>query len=297
MSSEVTSIRAWDKQHASIKGTGVEIDRLHDPGERMMETHPFTRRVYAVLRSRFDAVRAKRSDTPRSRVSRLLFILRRASICAFAFSLALVVCLRWVPPCTSAVMIGENFERFFSGKKQGTIRYQWVNWEEISPSMRLAVVAAEDQLFPHHKGFDFESMREAMERQRKGGRLRGASTITQQVAKNLFLWTGRSYVRKGFEAYFTILLELLWPKSRILEVYLNIAEFGDGIYGVHAAAETYLRKSPSALTRRDAALLAAVLPNPKRFKVRNPSSYVRQRGNWIQQQMELLGGVGYLKDL
>jgi len=194
-------------------------------------------------------------------------------------------------------MIGDRLEKLFSGKKQNPIRYQWVNWEGISPNMRLAVVAAEDQSFPDHRGFDFESIREALVKQRKGGRLRGASTITQQVAKNLFLWKGRSYVRKGFEAYFTVLLELLWPKSRILEVYLNIAEFGDGIYGVHAAANTYLRKSPSALTRRDAALLAAVLPNPKRFRVGNPSSYVRGRQYWIQRQMELLGGVGYLKDL
>lgn len=194
-------------------------------------------------------------------------------------------------------MIEEGLQRFFSGKKQEPIRYQWVDREEISPYMQLAAVAAEDQLFPHHMGFDFESIRKAIKKRKRGTRLRGASTITQQVAKNLFLWTGRSYVRKGLEAYFTVLLELLWPKSRILEIYLNIAEFGDGIYGVRAAAEIYLRKRPSAITRRDAALLAAVLPNPKRFKVRNPSSYVRGRRYWIQQQMELLGGIDYLKDL
>jgi monofunctional biosynthetic peptidoglycan transglycosylase len=268
-----------------------------DPLERMSEKHPFTRRVFAALRVCFDAIWSKRGDTPRSKASTLLLIIRRSIISTFAFSLALVVCLRWVPPCTSAVMIGEHIERFFSGKKQGAIRYQWVDLEEISPYMRLAVVAAEDQLFPRHRGFDFESMREALETQRSGGRLRGASTITQQVAKNLFLWTGRSYVRKGFEAYFTILLELMWPKSRILEVYLNIAEFGDGVYGVRAAAETYLRKNPSALTKSDAALLTAVLPNPKRYKVRNPSWYVMERRFWIQHQMEQLGGVGYLRDL
>lgn len=217
--------------------------------------------------------------------------------CGFVFSLALVVCLRWVPPCTSAVMVEERLERFLSGKKQGAIHYQWVALEKISPNMALAAVAAEDQLFPHHWGFDFESIREALERQQRGGRLRGASTITQQVAKNLFLWNGRSYLRKGIEAYFTILLELLWPKSRTLEVYLNVAEFGDGIYGVGAAAQIYLRKSPSELTRSDAALLAAVLPSPKRFKVKRPSSYVRQRRYWIQQQMGQLGGIDYLKDL
>ena len=193
-------------------------------------------------------------------------------------------------------MVEERLERLISGKK-GAIRYQWVDAEKISPYMRLAAVAGEDQLFPYHWGFDFESIREALEHHRRGGRLRGASTITQQVAKNLFLWSGRSYIRKGLEAYFTVLLELLWPKSRILEVYLNIAEFGDGIYGVRAAARTYLRKSPAALTRMDAALLAAVLPNPERFKVRRPSPYVRRRLHWIRQQMEQLGGVGYIRDL
>lgn len=194
-------------------------------------------------------------------------------------------------------MIGENLERYFSGNNHGAIRYEWTDWTQISPYMALAVVASEDQLFPHHSGFDFESMRKALEAQSRDGHLRGASTITQQVAKNLFLWTGRSYLRKGCEAYFTVLLELLWPKKRILEVYLNIAEFGDGIYGVRAAAETYLRKSPSTLTRSEAALLAAVLPNPKRFKVRTPSPHVMQRRHWIQRQMESLGGVGYLKNL
>ncbi len=163
--------------------------------------------------------------------------------------------------------------------------------------MALAVVAGEDQLFPEHWGFDLESIREALERQERGGRLRGASTITQQVAKNLFLWNGRSYLRKGLEAYFTILLELLWPKSRTLEVYLNIAEFGDGIYGVNAASKIYLRKSPLRLNKRDAALLAAVLPNPKHFKVSNPSAYVRKRQQWILRQMKQLGGVGYLRRL
>lgn len=270
---------------------------MGDTCKRISEKHPFTRLVVPALRVCFDAVWSKRGNAPRSKASRLLLIIRRSIICALAFSIAMVVCLRWVPPCTSAVMIEERVERFLGEKKQGAIRYQWVDLDEISPYMGLAVVAAEDQLFPNHSGFDFESMQEALESHRRGRRLRGASTISQQVAKNLFLWSGRSYVRKGLEAYFTVLLELLWPKSRILEVYLNIAEFGDGIYGVRAAAETYLRKSPSALTRRDAALLAAVLPNPKRFRVTNPSSYVRERRYWIQQQMEQLGGVGYLRHL
>jgi monofunctional biosynthetic peptidoglycan transglycosylase len=239
---------------------------------------------------------SKKEEIPRSKTSKLLVIIGRSILAAVAFSVALVLCLRWVSPPTSAFMIERHFERFFQGEQQTTIRYRWVDWESISPHMPLAVVAAEDQKFPHHWGFDFESILKAVEKNKRGGRLRGASTITQQVAKNLFLWSGRSYVRKGLEAYFTILLELLWSKKRILEVYLNIAEFGDGIYGVYAATEILLGKNPSELTRGDAVLLTAVLPNPKRLDVRNPSSYVRERGRWIEKQMEQLGGVRYLRN-
>lgn len=259
--------------------------------------HPFSRRVVSALRRCFQPVFSKRDDAARGKAYGIWFIFRRLAICTFALSLGLVACLRWIPPCTSAVMVEERLERFFSAEKHSAIHYRWVDWEDISPYMGLAAVAAEDQLFPHHTGFDLESLWKALETHRKGGRLRGASTITQQVAKNLFLWTGRSYARKGLEAYFTVLLELLWSKKRILEVYLNIAEFGDGVYGIRAASEIYLRKSPAALTRRDAALFAAVLPNPTRFKVKNPSSYVRQRRHSIRQQMRLLGGVSYLGDL
>jgi monofunctional biosynthetic peptidoglycan transglycosylase len=226
-----------------------------------------------------------------------LSFIGRLIIYAVVFSLGLVMCLRWIPPWTSAVMIEDRIGRLFSDEKQAPVDYQWCSWDEISPNMRLAVVAAEDQLFPQHLGFDVESIREALEKQKRGGRLRGASTITQQVAKNLFLWSGRSYVRKALEAYFTLLLESLWPKRRILEVYLNIVEFGDGIYGVKAAAETFFRKSPANLTRREAALLAAVLPNPKRYRVNRPSSHVQGRRYWIEEQMEQLGGAAYLKGL
>jgi monofunctional biosynthetic peptidoglycan transglycosylase len=159
------------------------------------------------------------------------------------------------------------------------------------------VVAAEDQKFPFHWGFDVGSIRNALEAYRRIHRLRGASTITQQVAKNLFLWPGRSYLRKGLEAYFTVLLEMLWPKSRILEVYVNIAQFGDGIYGAHAAATSLLNKTPSLLTRDDAALLAAVLPNPIQLKVTMPSRYVQARRQWIKEQSWRLGGLDYLKYL
>jgi monofunctional biosynthetic peptidoglycan transglycosylase len=194
-------------------------------------------------------------------------------------------------------MMEKRIASFFRGEPQKAIRYRWIGWGLIAPQMRLAVVAAEDQKFPHHWGFDFESMADAVEHKGARGRLRGASTITQQVARNLFLWPGRSYVRKGLEAYFTVVLELLWPKRRILEVYLNIAQFGDGIYGASAASGTFFGKRPMELQAQEAALLAAVLPNPIRLHIRNPSAYVRERAGWIEEQMAHLGGPAYLRNL
>jgi monofunctional biosynthetic peptidoglycan transglycosylase len=157
------------------------------------------------------------------------------------------------------------------------------------------MVAGEDQKFPFHHGFDFDSIQDAMDAADEGRRLRGASTISQQTAKNLFLWNGRSFVRKGLEAYFTVLIELTWPKQRILEVYLNIAELGDGIYGVGAASDAFFRMPPSRLGPAQAARLAAVLPSPRRFHADRPTAYVQARANWIQQQMAQLGGPGYLQ--
>ena len=163
--------------------------------------------------------------------------------------------------------------------------------------MALAVIAAEDQKFPDHHGFDVESISTQLEKKAAGKRARGASTISQQVAKNLFLWSGRSYVRKGFEAYFTVLIECFWPKRRILEVYLNIAEFGDGIYGVSAAADTFFGKRAAKLTQGDAARLAAVLPNPKRLHVENPTPHQVTKRRWIEQQMRQLGGTAFLENM
>lgn len=214
-----------------------------------------------------------------------------------AVTVVTVLCLRWIPPPTTAFMLERRIAPFFGGNHQRAIRYRWVAWGSISPNVRLAVVAAEDQNFPRHRGFDFESILDALQHQGRRGRLRGASTITQQVARNLFLWPGRSYVRKGLEAYFTLLLELLWPKRRILEVYLNIAEFGDGTYGVTAAARTFFGESPAELSMQEAAVLAAVLPNPIRFDARRPSPYVQERARWIEEQMAHLGGPAYLQGL
>ncbi len=193
-------------------------------------------------------------------------------------------------------MIQRSVERLWNPKSPA-VHYRWAPWRSISPNLPLAVVAAEDQKFPHHWGFDVESIRKAIDKSRDGGRLRGASTITQQTAKNLFLWPGRSWVRKGLEAYFAVLLELFWSKRRILEVYVNIAEFGDGVFGAYAASKRLLGKSPARLTKRDAALLAACLPNPKRLRAARPSGYVYRRRDWILRQMNLLDGVNYLDDI
>lgn len=189
-----------------------------------------------------------------------------------------VLALRFADPPTTAFMLSDSLG--------DPIRYEWLPWPELGTNAALAVIAAEDQKFPQHFGFDFASIRDALE-ERAGG-LRGASTISQQTAKNLFLWSSRSFLRKGLEAYFTLLIEVTWPKQRILEVYLNVAQFGTGLYGVAAASHDYFGKSPQELTEREAALLAAVLPNPVRLRVDRPSAYVLERQDWIVGQMQRL---------
>lgn len=203
------------------------------------------------------------------------------------FAVLQVLVLRVVPPFTSAFMLASDAPK---------IRYDWVPMKRIAPVAGLAMVAAEDQKFPEHWGFDFEAIDKALDHNKRSRRVRGASTISQQTAKNLFLWSGRSYIRKGLEVGYTLLLETLWPKRRILEVYLNIAQFGPGIYGVEAAAQAYFRKPASRLNRHEAALLAAVLPNPVRLRVDRPSAYVLGRANQIEGQIQALGS-GYLADL
>jgi monofunctional biosynthetic peptidoglycan transglycosylase len=189
--------------------------------------------------------------------------------------------LRWLPPPTTAFMLLDTASR-------DDLSYEWTDWHLIDASVPLAVVASEDQKFPSHFGFDIESIQTALGDGRRGEPLRGASTITQQVAKNLFLWPGRSFVRKGIEAYFALLIEVTWPKQRTLEIYVNIAEFGPGIYGIGAASRHFFAKPPSAINDAEAALLAAVLPNPKRLRADRPSDYVRDRQRWILGQMNRL---------
>lgn len=202
-----------------------------------------------------------------------------------------VLVFRWVAPPTSAVMLSRTL---MEAEQQD---YQWVPLTHMSADLPLAVVASEDQKFPDHFGFDISAIKDAVEQHAQGGRLRGASTLTQQVARNLFLWQGRSLLRKGLEAWLTVLLELFWSKERILEVYLNIAETGKQTFGVQAASLKFFSRPASAVTREQAALLAAVLPNPLRFRANRPSAYVLKRRNEILGQMAQLGGRSYLKGI
>jgi len=208
-----------------------------------------------------------------------------------------VLLLKWLNPPTTLIMIQRKIEALISWNERQMIAYEWFSYDDISKQMALAVIAAEDQNFPFHFGFDFDQIEKALEQHERGRRLRGASTITQQVAKNLFLWEGRSFIRKGLEAYFSVLIELLWSKERILEVYLNIIEMGDMIFGVGAASQIYFKKLPSKLTRNQAALLTATIPNPRRFSAKRPSGYILRRQSWILGQMSSLGGVEYLNNL
>ena len=208
-----------------------------------------------------------------------------------ALTVLLVLPWRWIPPPTTAFMLRERIVG------EGTLHHQWVQWDDISPHLPIAAVAAEDQKFPEHFGFDFDSIADAMEEKRRGGRLRGASTITQQVAKNLYLWPGQNLVRKGLEAYLTVAIEVLWPKRRILEVYLNVAEFGPGVFGALAASRHAFLREPGDLTPRQAATLIAVLPSPRRMSAASPSEYVLRRTREIQEAVAQLGGAGYLSGL
>lgn len=221
----------------------------------------------------------------------------RALLYVVLATLAIIVLLRWLPPPTSAFMLSARVEALLSGDFSYRNRYDWVPISAISPNAAVAVIAAEDQLFPSHAGFDFQSIRSALRHNAAGGRVRGGSTISQQTAKNLFLWSGRSYLRKGLEACLTVTIELLWPKERILEIYLNVAQFGADTYGVQAASRQFFGKDARRLSTREAATLAAVLPNPVRFKADRPSPYLERRINRIEQQMRTIGGRQVLEQL
>jgi len=214
-----------------------------------------------------------------------------------AASVLAVASLRWINPPFTAFMAEAQAAAWSNRDANYVYRHTWVDLDRISPNLPLAVVAAEDQKFPEHWGFDVPAIEKAYALNQHSHKVRGASTISQQVAKNLFLWSGRSYFRKGLEAYFTLLIEALWPKRRILEVYLNIAEFGYGTYGAEAAAQRFFHKPAARLSRGDAAALAAVLPSPERFSAVAPSRYVQQRREWILGQMQALGGPEMLDEV
>ncbi|WP_156906414.1 monofunctional biosynthetic peptidoglycan transglycosylase [Halomonas halocynthiae] len=212
-----------------------------------------------------------------------------------AFSVLVVLMLRVVPLPYSMVMLERKVQSLMAGEWVAQ-QQQWRPLSELSPNAQLAVIASEDQRFPSHRGIDFIELRRAIVDARRGDKLRGASTLSQQTAKNVFLWTGRSWVRKLLEVWFTLLIEALWSKERILEVYLNIAEWDDGVFGLEAAAQHYVGVSADQLSAVQASRLAAILPNPREWSASHPSAYVERRAQWIRQQMDNLG-QGYLKRL
>jgi monofunctional biosynthetic peptidoglycan transglycosylase len=240
------------------------------------------------------AVKKKRTRHRTRGWRRLRRILLLTVLSWFGATIGSVIVLRWLNPPTTAIMLADRLGAWLDAEPNYRFQHRWDAWPQISGSAKLAVIASEDQRFADHFGFDFVEIGNALDERDRGKSHRGASTITQQTAKNLFLWSGQSWIRKGLEAYFTLLIETCWPKTRILEVYLNVAEFGPGVFGVGAASDRYFRLAPARLNRAQSALLAAVLPNPRLFRVASPSSYVRERQSWILQQMSMLGGESYL---
>lgn len=216
-------------------------------------------------------------------------------------SIVLVVAYKWIPPPGTLLMLQRKIEAISSGAESSEIHYEWVSLDEISPYLVTAVVSSEDRKFLIHEGFDWDAIERAMDYNEgvgaKKGRMRGASTISQQVAKNVFLWNHRSWLRKGLEAYFTFLIEKIWGKRRIMEMYVNVIEMGDRVFGAQAASTYYFKKSPDKLTQLDAALIAAVLPNPRRYRVDAPSSYVLKRQASIAKTASGIGGKAYVAKL
>ncbi|NOS93624.1 MAG: monofunctional biosynthetic peptidoglycan transglycosylase [Cyclobacteriaceae bacterium] len=208
--------------------------------------------------------------------------IRNLFLILFILQLVYIIAWKWIDPPVTLTQLGSWFQGY-------GLKRDYVSRNEMSTYAGLAVMASEDQLFPEHNGFDWKSIEKAIKNnQKKHKRVRGASTISQQVAKNVFLWQGRSWLRKGLEVYFTFMIELVWGKERILEVYLNVAEMGKGVFGIEAASRHYYKKSAKKLTRQEAAQIAAILPNPKKYLIKPLSSYVQRRSYWIMGQMNNL---------
>ncbi len=221
-------------------------------------------------------------------LKKIIRCIKKLILWLFVLSIFSVITFGFVPVPLTPLMLSRAIENNSLDWK-----HQWVPIENISHNLQLAVVASEDQNFLKHNGFDFDAIEKAIQHNKKGKNIRGASTISQQVAKNVFLWQGRSWVRKGLEVYFTFLIELVWSKERIMEVYLNSIEMGNGIYGAEAAAQYWYKKSAKSLTSREAAGIAAILPSPRRFKANNSSDYIERRKNHIVKQMGYIGRLEY----
>lgn len=220
-------------------------------------------------------------------LEKLLRIVRWILVGFFVSTILAVVCLRFIPVFITPLMVIRCVEQVGGGESI-KMHHHWVPMEEISRHMPVAVMASEDQRFLKHHGFDYNAIEKAAIHNMKGGKRHGASTISQQTAKNVFLWPGRSWIRKGFEVYFTFLIEMMWSKQRIMEVYLNSIEMGDGIYGVDAVAEYHFNTTASQLSRSQCALIAATLPNPRRFNSAAPGEYMRKRQRQIEHEMRFI---------
>lgn len=220
----------------------------------------------------------------------------KAVLYFFAITIGLVLVFKFLPIPFTLTMAGEQLSALIDDKDH-TLYYEWRSIEEISPELAIAVVASEDQLFPEHHGFDVKAIQSVLESAEDKKRMRGASTISQQVAKNVFLWQGRSWIRKGLETYYTVLIELIWGKKRILEVYMNVAEMGPMVFGAESASKRFLGKTAAKINRSNACRLAAVLPNPKKYNAHRPGPYIQKRTRAIERQVRALGGKSYLKDI
>lgn len=221
---------------------------------------------------------------------RLWRIFLKVCLSFFVISIASTLLFRWIPVPVTPLMLMRCGQQLVDSKREVKLKKNWVALDRISPNLPLAVVCSEDQNFLEHHGFDFDAIEKAEAHNEHSKHKRGASTISQQTAKNVFLFPARSWVRKGFEVYFTFLIETLWNKQRIMEVYLNVIEFGDGIYGAQAASKEFFKQDAAKISKEQAALLASVLPNPFKFLVKSPSGFVRNRQGWILGQMENWGG-------
>lgn len=219
-------------------------------------------------------------------------IAKKVLIGLMLFSVFLILLMRWVNPWGSMLMVERKMANWNINQQR-----IWKDWDQISDNIKIAVIAAEDQQFANHWGFDFKAINRALNYNKNNRKIRGASTITQQVAKNIFLWSSRNWIRKGVESWFTVWIELIWSKQRTLEIYLNSVEWGEGIFGIEAASRHYFGVSAKQLTKEQASLLAAILPNPRKWSPVNPNILTQKKAKWILGQMENLDTKKYLKKL